>query len=128
MLENFKPYNLTIGLPAVSFTANGITFNKSAVTKIGKPSHVIFYINELDKQIAIVPCAKDDENATQFYKPNARNVVSVRWNNKDLLNTIYSMMDWNLDTDNYKSNGNYYSKENVMIFDLKEVVPITTIE
>ncbi len=128
MLENFKPYNLTIGLPAVSLTANGLTFNKSAVTKIGKPSHVVFYINELDKQIAIVPCAKDDENATIFYKPNARNIVSVRWNNKDLLNTIYSMMGWNIDTDNYKSNGTYYSKDNVMIFDLKVVSPITTTE
>ena len=124
MLENFQPYNITIGMPAVSFTSNGIKFNKTAVVRMGKPDHVVLYINEKQKQIAKKKTDGYDENATPFFKPKKNEIISVRWGNKELLNKIYNMMSWNIKQDAYKVNGVYYADEEVMIFDLNNVEEI----
>lgn len=122
MLEGFKPINLTIGLPYISITENGVTFNKTSIVKVGKPTHVLLMINEEKKQIAIQPCGKNDENATPFLRNETKGTLSVRWNNKDLLNTLSKMMGWNLKGCGYRIDGEYLSDENAMIFDLNSAV------
>lgn len=127
MLENFKPYKLTIGSPAVSVTDNGITFNASAVVRIGKPAYVVFYISEKTKQIAIMPCDKSNENATKFFNPNTnmakyRKAFLVRWNYKELTKDIVTLMGWNLSCFTYNAPGVYHSEENIIIFDLDRAV------
>lgn len=124
MLEGFKPISLTVGLPYVSITSNGVTFNKTSIVKLGCPSHVILMINEDNKQIAIQSCNETDENATQFLKNNDKNFITVRWNNKDLLNTLSKLIGWDLSKFNYRIDGDYLSNENAMIFDLKKAVQI----
>ena len=42
----------------------------------------------------------------------------TRWGNRDLLQTISQMMDWNLANDGYKIDGIYYQDEHAMIFNL----------
>lgn len=121
MLENFRPYNVNIGMPYVSFTTNGITFNKTTVVRMGKPEYVVLYINDEEKQIAIKKTDANDENATAFFKPKKNDVVSARWGSKELLHKIYNMMQWDVKKDSFKVNGVYYSEEEVMIFDLNNV-------
>jgi len=118
MFEGFKPVNLAIGLPSISITSNGVAFSKAAIIKMEKTEHVVLMINELDKQVAVQKCAPDDANATQFYKMDKR-IVSVRWNNKDFLNTLSKMMNWNLEEEGYKVYGEFYSDEVALVFDLK---------
>jgi len=119
MFENFKTINLTIGLPYISLTNNGVSFSKTAVVKLGSPSHVLLMINEEEKQIAVKVCEPDDADATPFVRNKKNSTANVRWNNKDFLNTISKMMDWNLQSDGYRVNGEYFSNERAMLFDLK---------
>ena len=37
LLENFKPFNFNEGVPYVSITINGMTFNKSVIMKLEYP-------------------------------------------------------------------------------------------
>lgn len=116
MFENFKKVNLTTGLPYISITINGITFSKSAVIKMGKPSHVVFLISEDEKKIAVQVCGKDDESAVQFFK-NTKN-MNVRMNNKDFLNSLSKLMNWNLEEEGYRILGEWYESEKAMLIDL----------
>lgn len=118
MLEGFKQYNMTIGTASVSITENGIAFSKTTIIKMDKVSHVKFFIDENNKKIAIQKAMKDDEGAISFY--NNQKIVSVRWNNKELLKTIARMMGWELSGNVYKVDGDYFAEEQAMIFDLKE--------
>lgn len=122
MFEKFKKVNLTSGLPYVSITDNGITFSKSAVIKMGKPSYVELLMNEDDKQIAIKVCDKSEEDSIQFLR-NAK-TVNVRWNNKDFLNTLSKMMDWKLKEEGHRVLGEWYDNEKTMLFDLSIATPI----
>lgn len=122
MLEGFKQYNLTIGTASVSITSNGIAFSKSTVVKMEKSPYVKFYIDDNEKRIAIQKAQKDDDGAIGFY--NGQKIISVRWNNRELLKTIAKMMGWNLDGMIYKVDGDYIPEEEAMIFDLKNAEQI----
>jgi len=125
MLDGFKVYNLTTGLPTFSVTQNGVSFNKTAIVKMEYPEYVLLMINGDEKKIAIQTCDEGQAGATQFYKGARGNgVVSVRWNNRDLLNTISKMMGWKLEEQGYRIPGDYYEDENAIIFDLKQAEPI----
>lgn len=126
MLEGFKVYNLSVGLPAMSITQNGVAFNKTSVLKLGYPEHVLILTNTQEKKIAIQVCDQSQESATPFYKGKKdANVVSVRWNNKDLMKTISSIMDWNLENAGYKIEGEYIEGENALVFDLIKATEIS---
>lgn len=122
MLEKFKKVNLTAGLPYVSITDNGMTFSKNAVVKMGKPKYVVLLINEDDKMIAIQICDENEESAIQFAK-NIKS-INVRINNKDFLNTLSRLMNWELKEEGYRVLGDWYESEQVMIFDLTKGTPI----
>lgn len=122
MFEKFKKVNLTVGLPYMSITDNGVTFSKSVVVKMGRPGYVELLMNEDDKQIAIRICDKNEEDAIQFVR-NAK-TINVRWNNKDFLNTISKMLDWNLKDGGYRVLGDWYDSEKAMLFDLSSATPI----
>ena len=46
------------------------------------------------------------------------NQLSVRWNGRDLLNTISEMMGWDLSSESYKVLGTHLIEESAMLFEL----------
>ena len=60
--------------------------------KLDYPEYAVLLIDEKSKRIAIQSCAADTPNAVQFYKQKKSNVISVRWNGRDLLNTLQGLM------------------------------------
>lgn len=120
MLEGFETINLAVGSPYMSVTKNGITFNKASIVKLGKPSHVKLLMNKKDKLIAIQPCSKDDQDATSFFKPKKSGLVTVRWNNGELINTVARLMSWDLEENVRRIDGMYWEEDNAMVFDLKQ--------
>ena len=100
MLEGFKPFNFSEGVPYVSITNNGMTFNKSVVMKLDYPEQVVLLID------------------ASFYKEKKNNVISVRWNGRDLLNTIQAMMGWNLSKGGFRIEGTLLKADHAMLFDL----------
>ena len=120
MLEGFTKVSMVTGLPSISVTKNGLTFNKPAIVKLGKPTHVNLLQNEEQKKLAIQVCDERDNDAISFLKDAEKSILSVRWNNSDLLKTISQWMNWDLDKDGYRVEGDYYKEENAMIFDLNQ--------
>ncbi|WP_418747189.1 hypothetical protein [Frisingicoccus sp.] len=121
-LSKFRTFDFNEGVPYFSITNNGITFNKSVIMKMKYPTHVRLLINESEKQVAVQACGEFDDKAVQFYKEKPNGVLSVRWNAKDLINTIARLCDWNLDRTSYKVNGVLVPELNLMLFDLNKAV------
>lgn len=118
-LEKFKVFDFNEGLPYVSLTKNGMTFNKAVVMKLGYPAKVKMLIDEEERLIAIQPCDENDAKGTQFYKEKASGVLSVRWNSRDLINTVSEIGGWDLSQSSYRINGTLLSEDKAMLFDLK---------
>ena len=91
LLDGFKAFDFSEGFPYVSVTRNGVTFNKAVVVKLNYPSHVLLLINDETHQIAVQACSADNPKAVAFFKPKKSGLISVRWNGKDLMNTLSEM-------------------------------------
>lgn len=117
-LSGFTPFNFNEGIPYVSITPNGVTFNKAVVMKMGYPDFVLLLIDDYGKRIALQACDESTPNAVRFYKPKKGNVISVRWNSKDLLNTIQGITGWDLEETAFKADGVLLREDRAMVFDL----------
>ena len=124
ILSGFKPFNFNEGVPYVSVTTNGVTFNKSVVMKLDYPEYVVLLIDEEGKRIAVQACNEITENAVQFYKPKKNDVISVRWNGKDLLNTLQAIMGWDLNEKAFRVEGTLLKAERAVLFDLSEATEL----
>lgn len=124
LLDSFKSFNFNEGVPYVSITNNGVTFNKSVVMKLDYPEYAVLLIDEKSKRIAIQSCAADTPNAVQFYKPKKSNVISVRWNGRDLLNTLQGLMGWKLSEIAYRVDGVLLKEDHAMLFDLTKATEL----
>ena len=119
VLDGFTAFNFDEGVPYVSVTRNGVTFNKAVVMKLNYPENVLLLISDAEKKIAIQVCDEETPNSTSFYKErNNSKIISVRWNGKDLLNTISDIMGWNLEKESYRITGSLLKEEHAMLFDL----------
>lgn len=123
-LSNFSVFDFKEGVPYVSITSNGLTFNKSVIMKLHYPEFVILLINNESKQIAVQACDETNEKAVQFYKEKANGVISVRWNAKDLINTISRMCEWDLSQVSYRVNGVLIPEQSLMLFDLTDAIAL----
>ena len=118
VLSNFKPFNFNEGVAYISVTTNGITFNKSVVLKLNAPQYVVLLIDTESRRIALQASTKETPNAIQFCKPNQAKITSIRWNGRDLLNTLQEMTGWNLKESSYRITGTLLRDENAILFDL----------
>ena len=124
--DGFTTFNFGEGVPFASITKNGITFNKGVIMKMDFPKNVILLVNASTKQIAIQASSENAERATPFLSDEKRmnKVYSVRWNSRDLLNTITAITGWNLEKKGYKVEGQLIPEENAMLFDLNNAEPL----
>ncbi|SDZ74430.1 hypothetical protein SAMN02745687_00214 [Lachnospiraceae bacterium NK3A20] len=118
MLEGFKKFDMAIGTSTISINEHGVAFSKACVVRLGKPKYVEFLIDYSNKKVAVKVASEETEGAFPFYNPEKK-VVSVRWNNKDLLNEIENLMEWDFAKDGYKAYGEYIPDEQATVFDLK---------
>lgn len=124
LLEGFTAFNFDEGVPYMSITINGVTFNKSVVMKLGLPAHALLLINEAEKKVAVQACDKSVTNSTPFYKEKKSGVISVRWNGRDLLNTFQDIMGWNLKNEAYRVEGVHLKTESAILFDLNRATEL----
>lgn len=123
-LEGFSSFNFEEGVPYVSVTINGVTFNKSVVMKLDYPTHALLLINDGGKKIAVQACDEKTPNAAPFYKEKKSGVISVRWNGRDLLNTFQDIMGWNLKNEAYRIEGIHLKDERAILFDLTKATKL----
>lgn len=123
IFEGFTTFNFSEGVPFVSITKNGVTFNKGVIMKMECPPHVLLLVNASSKQIAIQVCSENTPKAAAFFNDEKKkNAYSVRWNGRDLLNTITAITGWDLDKNGYKAEGCMIPEEKAMLFDLNNAV------
>lgn len=120
VLSGFKSFNFNEGVSYVSVTSNGVTFNRSVLLKLGCPEYVVLLINEETKQIAVQVCDESTTNAVSFFKEKKDGVLSVRWNARDLLNNLSTMMGWDLSKQSYRIEGVLLKDENAILFDFSK--------
>ena len=124
-LTKFKAFDFNEGVPYISVTSHGLTFNKSVIMKMSYPLFVRVLINEDEKQIAVQSCEEKDNKATPFFKKKKNDVLSVRMNSKDLTNTIERICEWDLTKNSYRINGVYFPEASLMLFNLTEAVTMS---
>ena len=89
------------------------------------PKYVILLVNATSKQIAIQACPEGTPKSATFYNGEKKsNALSVRWNGRDLLNTITAITGWNLTKEGYKIEGQLILEEKAMLFDLNQAEPL----
>lgn len=122
-LNNFSVVSLTKGLPNMSISQYGISFNKTTIIKLGKPAKVKLMIDDTNKILAIVkPSEEDDIQTLANFLAENKKTISVRWNNADLLERICEMLEIDtLEKENYKVTGEFDKNLNAMFFDLKKI-------
>ena len=125
-LQNFIPFDFTEGAAYVSVTKNGLTFNKAVMSKLNFPRYTVLLINKAECQIAIQGYDVETPRAVPFYKVTDGKAFSVRWNGKDLLNTIAEMMNWDLNKNAFRIDGKLLPEERAILFDLTQARNLDT--
>ena len=85
---------------------------------MGRPEYIRFMINTESKQLAIQKVEEYDNASVPFIRKNVDNKNGIRYNNRDLENTIATLMEWDLSTKTYRIDGIYQEDDNAMIFNL----------
>ncbi|MCU0105105.1 hypothetical protein N7603_05485 [Acholeplasma vituli] len=123
MFDNFKVYKVTVGVPTISITDTGVSFNKQAIVKLGYANYIRILINKDQKQVAIVAINENDDDATIFClkkdKPN-----SIRLNYRDLTKTLLALKSTNSEFQSFKVEGEFLDEHNALLFDFNHVLPI----
>ena len=122
-LSGFKAFDFSEGVPYLSITQNGATFNKAVTLKLGSPAFVRFLINTETKQVALQVCSKETPFAVPFYKPRKTGVMSVRWNARDLICAVQRLLPDSLETHGFRVSGELLDGE-TMLFDLTSAHPL----
>ena len=120
MLEGFKRMPILIGSSFLSITSNGLNFNGNVVIHMQEAKNVILLINETTKQLAIQKCDEQTEDNILFCRNKSNRTNGVRFNNREIQQTIAKIMSWDLENYNYRADGFYLDEEEAMIFDLSK--------
>ena len=123
-LDGFKVYSRNDGGKIfISVTNYGVTFSKTSVEKLNYPEyvHVLFDDNG---NMAISPCAQDNE--ARVFVRNRDNVRAgfVRWNDKKLINYMIKLGGLKIGSKGIRMGGEYFPDENIVIYNLKDYAQI----
>lgn len=121
MLENFEPYIFIQGKLLLNITDKYIKFGKNCRIKLNKPEYIKIYFDAQNKQMAIQPSMKEEEGSLKF-DPNYNDGV-VRIAKKQLVDYMYYIMGKTPDKSiSYTVEGEYYTADDIIVFDFKNAV------
>lgn len=107
----------TSSKPEVTVNADSIIFNRATLKKLGSPSSIKLMFDEKGKRIAIQGFSKKCKNTIDFIPGRkSRDFGIFRHDRVEFIRGL--MPVWNEGT-RFKVHGDYYERENVMVFDLK---------
>ena len=124
---NFQLLDKVAGKPTISVTSSGVGFSKQTLSMLGYAHYVQMFINNVDKQLGIKPCNKEDVGALRFVTENRDRIDSLRWNNPTFKENIKSLVDPELANENFTCEGEFIKEENALLFDFKKAVPLRKI-
>lgn len=107
--SGFTRYTAITGLPSMSVTKNGVSFNQAAVLRMGKPHFVRLYIDAEGMRFAIEACEQPEDGTLPFYRGGDIS-KGVRWNNSDLKSTLERLMGWSTNKVGFKVRGTFHEE------------------
>lgn len=126
MLKGFEPLIVASGIPRVTISRNGVSFNKATVEKMGKAPYVCVLIDRPGRRFAISPDEGEDSiSRMDFFRPGAEISNGVRWNSSDLKQTFHDLMGWDVEHQTMRADGFFDAESRAIIFDLNEAVDIS---
>lgn len=87
----FEWYNPDLGPPIISIAEYGLTFNKSAINKLGNPEAIKIGFDKKNLVIAVKKAQKEEENSFEFAKRINRGYIRI--NNKGFVKLIRAYCD-----------------------------------
>ena len=129
-LDSFKPRKLIVGSPFISVTINGVSLNKSAISRLDYAEYVKILIDEDAQELAVQVCNQDDPNKESFVKPEKGEETQYRrWNNREF---IKQLIGWapsaDLKESGFKVPGEYLPEEKAFLFIFSKAVPLKETE
>lgn len=129
-LDSFKPRKLIVGSPFITITINGVSLNKSAISRLDYAEYVKILIDEDAQELAVQVCNQDDPNKESFVKPEkGEEAQYVRWNNREF---IKQLIGWapssELKKSGFKVPGEYLPGEKAFLFIFSKAVPLKETE
>ena len=126
-LKGFKSISV-LGCSSAStmtITSKYFKFNGDTARELEMPKYIQFLVNDKTKQVAILACNADDENAVEFHckdNPNERQfAISVA--HKDGHPAIRRLMGWS-DEKSRRMTGVYVPEEQAIIYSLDKAVEL----
>ena len=120
MIDGFKKVQLMSGTAFVSITSNGLNFNKNVVLKMDRPKFISIYLNDDEKLLAIQSDEEQTGDNVAFVREKTNIANGVRVHNRELERMVEHMMQWDLESHNYRIDGFYDDSAQAMMFDLKQ--------
>ena len=105
--------------PAMTISANRITFNTACLKRFDHVEYVELLFNAIEKCIAIRPCAADSVNAIRWGTVKDGKWIVLPKSCSGFAAPLYNSMGWN-DRYRYRFRGEYHKLENeqILFFDL----------
>lgn len=122
MKQGYKPFIMAHGVAKMSISSYGVTFNNAAVKRLNCAKYVNIYVNQNEKMIAIEPSEEKGLTGCDFFEPNNRGDIFVRWNHKEILQYLTFLMGWDLSRNRYQVKGTVDYINGIIEFDLKKAV------
>lgn len=126
-LDSFELIRGSGEQPFISLSKYGITFPKPTLEALDLAEYVHIYIDSKNRQFAVQPCERDVNSVilvrNREQAIRSKKIPFIRWSNRKLLRTLEKMSGYSVSDQVIRVNGTYYDDENVIIFDLADVVP-----
>ena len=113
----------TNAVPDIFVNQNCITFSKRVLEDLNYPQNVQFCIDAEHRVFVIRPCKGNEVKAASFSKPKAEQTNTLCIANKNLLNTVRTMIkDYNIKK-RYRVVGQYDAENRVMYYEMDTAEP-----
>lgn len=119
-MEGFKPFDFSIGIPKLSVTKNGVTFDKHTTVSLNHAKYIKICVNEEKKSIFVCPGKSGEVGSMKYYSEGKR-VKSVRTASKGLMFCAISFYGKELN-DGFRVQGK--KVDNGVLFDFNDATPL----
>ncbi len=107
--------------PDIFINRNGITFSRKVLDDLNYPANVQYSISAEEKVFAIRPCKSNEAKCATFSKPKSEQNATLSCGNKNLIDSVRSIMPEGYDkSQRYKVTGFYDAESKIMYFDMAE--------
>ena len=89
-MDGFKPFDFSIGVPKLSVTRNGVTFDRNTTIALDHAKYIKICVNEEKKSIFVCPGENGEVGSMKYYHEGKR-VKSVRTASKAFLSCAISL-------------------------------------